>query len=63
MRRHGAPADAAVVEAADLGALPGGAIVAVGGLLVVGLDGARQALHLRAPRLVRPREPCANAST
>jgi len=52
---HGAAADAAVVEAADLDA---GVVVVGRSLLVDGLHGARQALYLRGPRLVRPRESC-----
>lgn len=60
MREHGAPADAAVVEAADLDAI---AVVplrrrGVAGLLVVGgrLQRPGQPLDLRAPRVVRPRQ-------
>lgn len=56
--RHGAAAHAAVVEAAHLDALR--RAVVGGGLLVEGLHGARQPFHLRAPRLVRPGEPCAS---
>jgi hypothetical protein len=55
--RHGAAAHAAVVEAADLDALRRAA-AGWGSLLVDGAHGAGKALHLRAPRLERPREPC-----
>jgi hypothetical protein len=56
--QHGTVAHAAVIEAADLDALRRAGVVAGRGLLVDGLNGAAQALHLRAPRLVRPRETC-----
>ena len=52
--RDGAAPHAAVVEAADLDAHR---VVVGRSLLVDGFHGARQALHLRGPRLVRPREP------
>uniref|UniRef100_A0A0A9DPI3 Uncharacterized protein n=1 Tax=Arundo donax TaxID=35708 RepID=A0A0A9DPI3_ARUDO len=69
VRRHGAAADAAVVEAADLdsaiaGLFPlrracggdAGLLVRPRGLVVGGLQRPGQPLYLRAPRVVRPRQ-------